>query len=288
MSVSGESNVVAQSVKSLSSTRHWSLDLIQLHTIINSRQDTSSRHTNSPAPLRLILHLKPRRVEGSSAPISSPSNSEESCRIAFISLLKEADYIRWGNTRRITGLRRADLESAWDGVVDRKSAPYRSACPDLSQDDYETHSRFVSKIVPLPLAPSRSSDTSQTQTSENLGVSGPESCYAVRSIPLKLYLPDNAPEVQDIVNPLDLQGEGISLHPGPLLTSPAGAPTTILKVLNDTLSRLFPHAEPCDAAYALATPILNAVPIPPEAEIAWLAACVAAPDGWLRIGIRLS
>lgn len=163
-----------------------------------------------------------------------------------------------------------------------------SACSDLALDDYETHSRFASKIVPLPLPRSKSSDTSQTQTAESRGVSGPESCYAVRSIPLKLYLPDNAPEVQDIVNPLNPQGEAICLHPGSSLTSPTGAPTTILKVLNDTLSRLFPYAEPCDAAYALATPILNAVPIPPEAEIAWLAACVAAPDGWLRIGIRLS
>ncbi|GHJ90058.1 hypothetical protein NliqN6_6460 [Naganishia liquefaciens] len=236
---------------------HWSLDLIQLHTIINSRPDSPTRHINPPSPLRLLLHLKPRRVEGAPTSISSPSNSEESCRIAFISLLKEADYIRWGNTRRITGLRRADLESAWEGVAEH---------------DYETHSRFASKVVPLPLTAAKSSDPSQTSTSENLGVSGPESCFAVRSIPLKLYLPDNAPEVQDIVNPLNSQGN----------------PTTILKLLNDTLPRLFPHVEPCDAAYALATPILNAVPIPPEAEIAWLAACVAAPDGWLRIGIRLS
>jgi autophagy-related protein 5 len=186
--------------------RHWSLDLIQLHTVINSRHDTSIRRSKIPTPLRLLLHLKPRA--DSTLATSSPSNSQESCRIAFISLLKEADYIRWGNTRRITGLRRADLESAWDGIVDSKPLrlPLSHGLTSFP-DDYETHSRFVQKIVPLPLPPPKSSDPTQAQAPENLGVSGPESCFAVRSIPLKLYLPGNAPEVQDIVNPLNARGE---------------------------------------------------------------------------------
>lgn len=89
---------------------------------------------------------------------------------------------------------------------------------DCLPDDYETHSRFAQKIVPLPLPPPRSFD-SQTQAPENLGVSGPESCFAVRCIPLKIYLPDNAPEVQDIVNPLNPQGELMHRHPRPWLTS---------------------------------------------------------------------
>jgi hypothetical protein len=127
--------------------------MIQLHTIINSYPGSSSHHhhhqptrhtasasttTNPTSPLRLILHLKPRHSPSAAAsshtptstttstpppPVSAPqpalSNSIETCRIGFISLLKEADYIRWGNTRRITGLRRADLEGAWEGVVDR-------------------------------------------------------------------------------------------------------------------------------------------------------------------------
>jgi autophagy-related protein 5 len=112
--------------------------MIQLHTIINSHPISSSRHQQqrtqqqpSPSsPLRLILHLKARQPPtapptSSSTSATPPavlptlSNSVETCRIAFISLLKEADYIRWGNTRRITGLRRADLEGAWEGIVER-------------------------------------------------------------------------------------------------------------------------------------------------------------------------
>jgi autophagy-related protein 5 len=156
-------------------------------------------------------------------------------------------------------------------------------------DNYEAHSRFANKIVPLPLpATSSSSTDSSTQPPENLGVSGPDSCFVVRSIPLKIYLPYNAPEVQDIVTPLNAHGKAsASLHRGNQLMTAVGTPTTILQTLNQTLPLLFPHAEPTDSAYALATPILYCVPVPPEAEVAWLAACVAAPDGWLRIGVVL-
>ncbi|KAJ9092365.1 hypothetical protein QFC21_006867 [Naganishia friedmannii] len=301
--------------------RHWSLDMIQLWTIINSHPVSSSRHqhhqheptqhrgtpSSTGSPLRLILHLKPRQPQPASipppaAPPPPPatplSNSIETCRIAFISLLKEADYIRWGNTRRITGLRRADLEGAWEGVVDH---------------NYETHARFTSKIVPLPLpappvpvaqqagkgkgdsssssattptptpTPAKTTTTTPPHPAENLGTALPaESCYAVRSIPLKLYLPDNAPEVQDIVNPLNANGE----------------PTTLISFLRQALPLLFPVPAPDrdtdtddptrDPAYALATPVLYGVVVPPEAAVAWLAACVCAPDGWLRIGVVLA
>lgn len=312
---------------------HWSVDMIQLHTTINSYPGSSSHHhhhqptrqtasvsttTNPTSPLRLILHLKPRHSPSAAAsshtptstttstpppPVSAPqpalSNSIETCRVGFISLLKEADYIRWGNTRRITGLRRADLEGAWEGVVDH---------------NYETHARFTQKIVPLPLpAPTRppshtshtkgkGTSTSTTSTTaaaaaatlsqpppENLGVSSssPDSCYAVRSVPLKLYLSDNAPEIQDIVSPVTSDGE----------------PTTIIHMLRQTLPLLFPEnshvpvpgtgsdtteSGRTDTCYTLAKPILYGVVLPPEAEVAWLAACVCAPDGWLRIGIQLA
>lgn len=212
-SVSGESLDMEETIRILTCRvrRHWSLDMIQLHTFINSRHATAQ--PSSSSPLRLLLHLKPPEPKSSTGTPSIPlSNSVDSCRIAFISLLKEADYIRWGNTRRITGLRRADLEGAWNGIVEGMCLPpMHSQGTDKRHglDNYEVHSRFVNKIVPLPLpAPSSSStySSNQTQPPENLGVSGPDSCFTVRSIPLKLYLPHNAPEVQDIVNPLNGQG----------------------------------------------------------------------------------
>lgn len=34
--------------------------------------------------------------------------------------LKEGDFVRWGNTKRVTALRKADQDGIWDGVKDRK------------------------------------------------------------------------------------------------------------------------------------------------------------------------
>lgn len=58
-------------------------------------------------------------------------------------------------------------------------------------------------------------------------------------------------------------------------------------MLRQTLPLLFPESQ-VQGTYTLATPILYGVIVPPEAEVAWLAACVCAPDGWLRIGIQLA
>lgn len=37
--------------------------------------------------------------------------------------LKEADFIRWGNTKRMTSLRKAEQDGLWEGIKERKSSP---------------------------------------------------------------------------------------------------------------------------------------------------------------------
>ena len=34
--------------------------------------------------------------------------------------LKEADFMRWGNTKRMTGLRKAEQDGMWEGVKERE------------------------------------------------------------------------------------------------------------------------------------------------------------------------
>ncbi len=34
--------------------------------------------------------------------------------------LKEADFIRWGNTKRITGLRQNEQDGLWEGIKERE------------------------------------------------------------------------------------------------------------------------------------------------------------------------
>jgi len=64
--------------------------------------------------MRLILHLASPPSEKL---LQSPS--AEACKLAFMGQLKEADFVRWGNTKRITGLRKVDQDGIWEGIKDR-------------------------------------------------------------------------------------------------------------------------------------------------------------------------
>ncbi|KAK4685003.1 autophagy-related protein 5, partial [Tremellales sp. Uapishka_1] len=171
---------------------HWPLDLIELHSMI-SRPSTST--SPSTKPLRLVLHLSAPPQDKLMLP-----NSVEACKTQFVNQLKEADFIRWGNVRKVTGLRRQDLEAGWDGMV---------------QDDYDLHSRMSSRLFPLPIPiaalPSQSSALPSRPASTDPGGSASaskfESSYTARAIPLKIYLPDNAPVVQEVVPPLGADGQ---------------------------------------------------------------------------------
>ena len=66
-------------------------------------------------PMRLILHL--------AAPPNEKlffSSTVDACKQAFMNQLKEADFIRWGNTRRMTSLRKVDQDGLWEGIRERE------------------------------------------------------------------------------------------------------------------------------------------------------------------------
>ena len=103
--------------------RHWPLGLIyDNHTISASVRSTTpaavpgSHSTISSTPLRLILHLASPPTDRL---LLSPST--DACKQAFMGQLKEADFMRWGNTKRMTGLRKAEQDGMWEGVKDRES-----------------------------------------------------------------------------------------------------------------------------------------------------------------------
>jgi autophagy-related protein 5 len=48
------------------------------------------------------------------------SSTIDACKQAFMNQLKEADFIRWGNTRRMVGLRKVDQDGLWEGIKERK------------------------------------------------------------------------------------------------------------------------------------------------------------------------
>lgn len=102
-----------------SASRHWPIGLIyDNHTISSSiRPSASSSSPVSGGPLRLLLHL-----------VSPPTDklllspSAEACKQAFMGQMKEADFIRWGGTKKMTGLRKTEQDGLWEGIKERESS----------------------------------------------------------------------------------------------------------------------------------------------------------------------
>lgn len=183
-------------------------------------------------------------------------------------------------------------------------------------DNFDDYWRVASKITPTT-APTRaqspqppSSSASMHPRSPSADPTGPsdrDGAYNVRSVPVRLYLPDG-PVMQDLVPPVLEDGKcflvcyigGIGslrfLHPAELFKHPdflsiltpklfLGMPHTLAHYLSTHIPLLFPQHPPDtpDIAYA----IIQGVLAPPEAEMAWLGACLTGADGWLNICVGI-
>ncbi|KAG6878528.1 hypothetical protein C0993_004426 [Termitomyces sp. T159_Od127] len=211
-----------------------------------------------PAPMRLILHLASPPMEKL---LQSPS--AEACKLAFMGQLKEADFIRWGNTKRMTGLRKADQDGIWEGIRDH---------------NFDHYWRVASKVTPTVglspqsvVSPTTISLHNRPPSADPGGPLERDGAYNVRSVPVRIYLPDG-PVLQDLVPPI-LEDVHIPLLFPPRSRPPT--PTAADQTVNDSsMPKL---------AYAL----VQGVRSPPEAEMAWLGACMAGADGWLNICIGI-
>jgi autophagy-related protein 5 len=131
------------------------------------------------------------------------------------------------------------------------------------------------------------------------GVPERDSTYTVRCVPVRIYLPDG-PFIQELVPPLLEDGKYYypDLIPFYPYVSSTGTPHTLYHFLSAHLPLLFPsrsvppvssRVNPSsqytgDLAYALVQGVVS----PPEAEIAWLGACLTGADGWLNICIGVN
>ena len=143
-----------------------------------------------------------------------------------------------------------------------------------------------------------------------------DSAYTVRSVPIRLYLPEG-PVLQDLAPPVLEDGgylvsflgpvmippsPSLNKRPirdprillllytpaddGPVLTKHKGTPNTLADLLSLHLPLLFPAPGP-GAGPTLAYALLQGVVTPAEAELAWLGACMSGADGWVNICIGL-
>ncbi len=85
----------------------------------------------------------------------------ESCKTSFMSMMKEADFVRYGSTKKVTNLRKQEQDTLWESVVSH---------------NYDLFWSVANKLVPnvavssvdssgLTATPGRSSITSRTLSS---------------------------------------------------------------------------------------------------------------------------
>jgi len=207
-----------------------------------------------PVPLRLVLHLA---LPPADKLLLVPS--AEACKQAFMGQLKEADFIRWGSTKRMTSLRKAEQDGIWEGI---------------KEHNFDDYWRVASKVTPTTV-PTRSQSPPpgsmhMRPPSVDPGTASPapdkDGASSVRSVPIRIYLPDG-PVLQELAPPL-LDGE---------------RPQTVSRFLATTLPLLFPEVGK-QQAYAM----VQGVVCPLEAELSWLGACMAGADGWVNVCVGIS
>ncbi|PSR84402.1 hypothetical protein PHLCEN_2v5439 [Hermanssonia centrifuga] len=171
---------------------HWPIGLIyDNHTILSSAR-TAPSSSHSMIPLRLILHLASPPTDKL---LLSPST--EACKQAFMGQMKEADFIRWGNTKRMTGLRKAEQDGLWEGIKEHSFDEYWRVAAKITPTTTPTRS---TSPPPAPSSTSLHSRPPSVDPNTGGGVPDRDGAYNVRSVPVRIYLPDG-PILQDLVPP---------------------------------------------------------------------------------------
>ena len=186
--------------------RHWPIGLLyDNHTIASSIRPTA---TTDPVPLRLVLHLA---LPPADKLLLVPS--AEACKQAFMGQLKEADFIRWGSTKRMTSLRKTEQDGIWEGIKERTCGRGIVVDPETHHlpDNFDDYWRIASKVTPTTIptrtqSPPPSAGSLHTRppsVDPGTTASGPDKdgAASVRSVPVRIYLPDG-PVLQELAPPI--------------------------------------------------------------------------------------
>ncbi|SCV71714.1 BQ2448_3302 [Microbotryum intermedium] len=191
-------------------------------------------------PWKITLHLKDPPKDALLL-----SNAVEACRTCFMNMVKEADHVRWGSVKRVTNLRKELQDGLWEGVV---------------SNDFDKFWTIASRLVPPPPPPHMTTSLSSIPSTSSAASS--ENYNSAKSVPLRLYLPEGGPVLQDQCPPLQENG------------------TPAILVSPSELSFEAPKTP-------LAQIIVQGVVVPLDTEVGWLGACLAGADGWVGAVVSL-
>lgn len=301
-----------------SSTNTTGLGSLRPNTPLIPQGGSDTEFSSAAQPSRLPWNI---RLRLSKLPVERlHSNSGlESCKTSFMSMIKEADFVRYGSTKKVVNLRKQEQDTLWDSVVSHDYELFWSIANKLvpnagvsgfdaaagnglalgrspiaartmslnlggTQED-RTNASAQRSLTTLQnesqasLAPSTlstlTSTTSSDPTSATNSTPTSSAGNSVRSIPIRFFLPDNAPIVQEPVPP----------------TLDDGRANTLAAVLSALFPLLFPPPPSFSSFQAPAPPLAYAlvqgVRMPLDTEIAWLGSALVGPDGWVSVVVGL-
>ncbi|KAG0192479.1 autophagy protein 5 [Apophysomyces sp. BC1034] len=169
-----------------------------------------------PLPWDLTIHVQNFPTEKL---LRRPS--VETAQDMFMSMIKEADFLRHGTTKRVMNLSKRDQTQLWESVA---------------SDHFEEYWSVNKRLL-------------ETTTSQPL-----------RHIPLRLYLPDQCPVIQELVSAEDTE-----------------------RSLGEVLSGILPDLFPSSLLESSAIPLIHGIHLPLDTPIIWAAENLSFADNFLHI-----
>ncbi|KAI8074894.1 autophagy protein Apg5-domain-containing protein [Gongronella butleri] len=204
----------------------WHHPVGLLYDLLCSAAKRDGKELPLPWPLTMHTDAFPE-----SALLRNPNM--ETTQDMFMAMIKEADFLRHGSTKKVMNLSKQDQTQLWQALTSER------------YDDYWQVNHSILDERP------GTQGTSSPKTSTN-NTSGP------RHVPLRLYLPNQCPVIQDLVP----------------FTSEQGDPV----LLSDAMQQLLPKV-PLDDMHIM----IHGVTVPVDTPIRWAIDHLAYPDNFLHL-----
>ncbi|KAF9927004.1 autophagy protein 5 [Linnemannia zychae] len=198
----------------------WHYPIGLLFDIYILQATSSKKNTAFSLPWQVTIHSRNFPNEKL---IKNPTL--KNCQDYFMSMVKEADYLRNGSTKKVMNMSKSDQTQLWEG---------------LQSKSYEQFWEMNKKLV--------SSD----------GITA-------RNLPVRVYLPESCPIVQDLVSSLDEQGQ----------------PRTLRQILHAVVPDLFPLEDP--GLNVVASVLIHGIRPSLDIDACWAVQTLAYPDNFLHL-----
>ncbi|KAF9099824.1 autophagy protein 5 [Mortierella sp. GBA35] len=201
----------------------WHYPIGLLFDIHGLQAASRRKESMLPLPWRVTVHSQ--NFPGEKL-IKNPTL--KSCQDYFMSMIKEADYLRNGSTKKVMNMSKSDQTQLWDGLWSKS---------------YEQFWEMNQKLV------------------SNEGA-------VARHLPIRIYLPENCPVIQELVSPFDEHDQ----------------PRTLRQILHAAVPDLFPlKDDPGSTPTTRASVLIHGIKPSLDTDASWAAQTMAYPDNFLHL-----